>query len=154
MDLSPALNELGRQIVEEMRLTLERNRSNASGNLSRQIQYEVIGQDDNIGLSITFPEYGEVLDSGRGKSNRGGPNQQWRDKIVAWMRAKGISPRQGMSVETVAFLITRKINREGYKAKPWIESSIRTVLSQDLDKIFGPEITKQLNEIFPPDLFK
>ena len=154
MDLAPALNELGRQIVEEMRLTLERNRSNASGNLSRQIQYEVIGQDNNLGLSITFPEYGEVLDSGRGKSNRGGPNQEWRNKIVAWVKAKGISPRQGMSVETVAFLITRSINRKGYKAKPWIDSSIRTVLSQDLDKIFGPEITKQLNEIFPPDLLK
>ena len=64
MDLAPALNELGRQIVEEMRLTLERNRSNASGNLSRQIQYEVIGQGDDLGLSITFPEYGDILDSG------------------------------------------------------------------------------------------
>ena len=154
MDLAPALNELGRQIVEEMRSTLQRNRSNASGNLSREIQYEVIGQGDDLALSISYPEYGEVLDKGRGRSNRGGPNQNWRNKIVAWMRAKGISPRQGMSVETVAFSITRKINREGYKAKPWIESSIRTVLSQDLDQLFGPSVTKQLNEIFPPDLFK
>ena len=154
LDLTPALNELGRQIVAEMRTTLQQNRSNASGNLSREINYEVIGTGDDLTLSITYPEYGEVLDKGRGQSRRGGPNQEWRNKIVAWMRYKGISPRQGMTVETVAYLITRKINREGYKAKPWIDSSVEKVLSQDLDKVFGPAIVEKLNEIFPPDLFK
>lgn len=153
-ELGPALNELGRQIVLSMQDTLQAKGINATGNLSRNIKYQVIGSGDDLQLQISFPEYGDYIDSGRGGASRGGPQQSWADKIIPWARAKGISPRQGISYKTFAFLVARKINREGYKAKPWIDESISRVLNQDLDNIFGPAVIEFLNNSFPPELFK
>lgn len=152
-ELEPALNELGRQIVLSMQETLQAKNINATGNLSRNIKYQVIGAGDDLQLQITFPEYGDYIDSGRGGAKRGGPQQSWAEKIIPWARAKGISPRQGISMKSFAFLIARKINREGYKARPWIDESISKVLNQDLDDVFGPGIIEYLNNSFPPELF-
>lgn len=153
-ELNPALNELGRQIVLSMQNTLQQKGINATGNLSRSIKYQVVGSGDDLQLQISFDEYGDYIDSGRKGATRGGPRQSWAEKIIPWARAKGISPRQGISYKTMAFLIARKINRQGYKAKPWIDQSISSVLNQDLDQIFGPAVVEYISNSFPPELFK
>lgn len=142
--IDEALNLLGQQIVDSMRYELNAKRINASGGLSRSIEYQVVDVDGNPALWINFDDYGEAVDSGRSRSTKGGPKQSWRNKIEGWMRYKGISPRQGMTLEQTAFLITRKINRKGYKAKPWIQPAIDRVLNQDLTKIFSEAIANEI----------
>lgn len=145
--LDEALNVLGKQFVDSLRDELQSKKINASGNLSRSVRYEVVGQGAELGLALIWDEYGDAVDEGRSPSKRGGPKQTWRNKIEGWIRFRGISPRQGVSREQLAFLITRKINKKGYKAKPWIQPALDRVLNQDFNKIFAEGIAAEINKI-------
>lgn len=145
--LDQALNILGQQFVESLRDELQTKRINASGELSRSIRYEIVGQGAEIGLALIWNDYGDIVDEGRNRSTKGGPKQNWRNKIEGWMRFKGIAPRQGMSTEQLAFLITRSINRKGYKARPWIQPALDRVLNQDFTEIFAEGVAAEINTI-------
>lgn len=145
--LEGALNELGQQFVDSLRDELNSKRINASGNLYRSVRYEIVGEGAEIGIALFWDDYGDIVDEGRGRSTKGGPQQTWRNRIEGWMRYKGITPRQGMTQETLAFLITRKINRKGYKARPWIQPAIDRVVNQDFQQIFGDAIANEIEKI-------
>lgn len=132
-----ALQQVGNQLVKALQANLNRVVGRSSGNLSRSIQSEVRETPKGPEVVITMLPYGPILDAGRGKSNKGGPQQTWRNKIEGWIDFKGITPKQGMTKEQVAFLITRKINRKGYQAKPFIQPAFNQVVSQDLPGIFN-----------------
>lgn len=146
--LPEALNQLGQQFVDSLRQELETKRINAGGNLSRSVRYEIVGEGDEIGLALFWDDYGDIVDEGRGRSNRGGPKQTWRDKIILWMNKKpGFAPRQQITKEQLAFLITRKINRKGYKAKPWIQPALDRVINQDFQELFGDAVANEIEKI-------
>lgn len=142
--LGATLQTVGQQLVKAMQKQLQANGSNASGNLSKSIQSEVREGKNGPEVVITMAPYGPVLDSGRGRSQKGGPQQTWRNKIITWQRVRGIAPRQGISDEQLAFLITRKINREGYKAKPFIGPAFDLVVQQDLPDLINKGIQDAL----------
>jgi len=146
-NLSTALNQVGLQIVKAMQANLQRNKSNASGNLSKSIESEVVGQGDDLRLRITMEPYGEFVDQGRGRSTKGGPRQNWANKIEGWMQYKGITPKGGLTKKQVAFLITRKINQKGYKAKPFIQPAVDQIVERDLDGILGTALAKDVETI-------
>lgn len=127
--LYKTLEKAGAAIVAEMRSNLKKNGSNATGELSQSISYTVKDTQKGLKLLIGMEEYGGAVDGGRGASKSGGPRQSWRQKIITWMRAKNITPRGGVSMETAAFLITRKINERGYRPKPFIDKSVQAVLN-------------------------
>lgn len=146
--LPEALNQLGQQFVDSLRQELDSKRINAGGNLSRSVRYEIVGEGDEIGLALFWDDYGDIVDEGRGRSTKGGPNQTWRDKIIQWMNRKpGFAPRQQITKEQLAFLITRKINRKGYKAKPWIQPALDRVINQDFQELFGDAIANEIEKI-------
>ena len=145
--LKGALNELGQQFVDSLRDELASKRINASGDLSRSVRYEIVGKGAEIGLALFWDDYGDIVDEGRGRSKKGGPMQTWRNKIKGWINYKGISPRQKMTQEQLAFLITRKINRKGYKAKPWIQPALDRVINQDFQQLFGDAIANEIEKI-------
>jgi len=140
--LYKTLEKAGELIVAEMRSTLKQNKSNATGQLSKSISYTVKDTADGLKLQIGMLEYGGAVDKGRGPSISGGPKQSWRQRIVKWMRAKGITPEPGVKIETAAFLITRAINRgynskgkEMYQPKPFIDKSVDKVLNEILNEV-------------------
>lgn len=139
-----ALKILGDQIVQKMRSTLQSNNVDASGRLSKSISSNVVETGEDYKLQISMEDYGEIVDKGRGRSRTGGPKQTWRPKIINWMKDKGITPRAGVSLETAAFLITRKINERGYKAKPFIQSSVDYIVKQDLQGVLGKAAAKDI----------
>jgi len=147
--IDEALNIIGQQIVDALREELDKPRSegkiNASGNLSRSVRYEVVGQGAEAELQFFWKEYGDAVDEGRSSSKRGGPKQSWRNKIEGWMRFKGFSSFPGMTTEQTAFVITRAINKKGYKAKPWIQPALDKVLNQDFTQIFSDGIIAEIN---------
>ena len=147
LTLEGALDQLGQQFVDSLRNELSSKRINASGGLSRSVRYEIVGKGAEIGLALIWDDYGDIVDEGRGKSTKGGPKQTWRNKIEGWMRFRGIAPRQGMSYEQVAFLITRKINKKGYRARPWIQPAIDRVINQDFQQLFGDAIANEIEKI-------
>jgi len=146
--LTEALQKFGNQIVSRMQKLLVRNRANASGFLSNSIEANVITPKDNVTvLDISMPGYGEIVDAGRGKSRRGGPKQQWRGDIKQWILQKGVKLKPGVTLEQAAFLITRKINEKGYKARPFIQPAINQVVEQDTEQISDAAFQVTINNV-------
>jgi hypothetical protein len=146
--LTEALQKFGNQIVYQMQNLLARNRANASGYLSNSIEATVTQPEANVTvLDISMPSYGEIVDAGRGRSKTGGPKQEWRGDIKEWILQKGIKLKPGVTLEQAAFLITRKINEKGYKAKPFIQPSIDKVLNQDTEKIEDAAFQVTVNNV-------
>jgi hypothetical protein len=146
--LTEALQKFGNQIVRQMQTLLARNRANASGFLSNNIEAEVTSPKENVTiLDISMPAYGEIVDAGRGKSTKGGPKQEWRGSIEDWIQKKQIKLKPGVTLEQAAFLITRKINQKGYKAKPFIQPAINKVVEQDTEKINDAAFQITINNV-------
>lgn len=142
------LQKLGNSIVRQMQNLLARNRANASGFLSNSIEANVKTPEANVTqLDISMPSYGEIVDAGRGKSRTGGPKQEWRGDIKQWIQQKGIKLKPGVTLEQAAFLITRKINKKGYKAKPFIQPAIDKVLDQGTEKISDAAFQTLVNNV-------
>jgi len=146
--LTQALQKFGDSIVRQMQNLLARNRANASGYLSNSIEADVITSKDNVTLlDISMPSYGEIVDAGRGRSTKGGPKQNWRGDIKQWILEKPIKLKPGVTLEQAAFLITRKINKKGYQAKPFIQPSIDYVLNKDTEKINDAAFQVTVNNV-------
>jgi hypothetical protein len=146
--LTEALQKFGNQIVRQMQNLLARNRANASGYLSNSIEATVTTPQENVTeLTISMPAYGEIVDAGRGRSRTGGPKQQWRGDIKQWIQQKGIKLKPGVTLEQAAFLITRKINQKGYRAKPFIQPAIDKVVEQDTEGINNAAFQITINNV-------
>lgn len=128
--LYKTLEKAGQLIVAEMRATLKKKGINATGTLSDSISWTIKDTNDGLKLLIGMEQYGQAVDGGRGRSKSGGSKQTWRPKIIQWMKAKRIQPKAGVSMETAAFLITRSINRKGYKPEPFIDASLKKVMNE------------------------
>jgi len=97
--------------------------ANATGTLAKSIKY--IGKPQREGkttISLEMEDYGFILDSGRGGATTKG-SQPWQPKLIQWIRAKGIQPKPGVTIEQLSFAIYNSINRKGYKAKPFVDEA-------------------------------
>jgi len=98
--------------------------ANATGQLANSIKYIGIPQREGITeIALEMEDYGFVLDSGRGGATTKG-SQPWQPKLVQWIRAKGIKPQPGVTIEQLSYAIYNSINRKGYKAKPFVDQAI------------------------------
>jgi hypothetical protein len=73
-------------------------------------------------------QIGAIID-GRKPTKQGAKkgNPTLRDEILEWIKAKSIQPRESsMSQETLAFLISRSIHKNGYPGKGNIFKSVIT----------------------------
>ena len=112
-----------------------------SGNWSATVTAEPTAQ----GYSITAAGYL----NGR-KLGKAPPSEA----IEQWIKEKGIASRleKGMSVSSLAFLIARKIAREGWKPKPGTLNPVEAVVTpqriqQMLDKVGSVYITDVTTQI-------
>jgi hypothetical protein len=129
-DRNQVLTELEGRLKELTVDQLFSKNINASGQLARSVNYtdEILG-NGNTGVSIVMEDYGFAIEDGRGGATRKG-TQSWKPKVINWMRAKGIRPKQGVTMEQAAYLIYRKINKQGYQAKPFIEPALAAFSAQ------------------------
>lgn len=81
---------------------------NASGKLAKSIRYEVT---NGTVLSFYGNDYIQYLENGRGPTKNGG-NGAVKRAIRQWIDDKGIIP-DGISKDSLAFLIARRIHQEG-----------------------------------------
>lgn len=134
--LQQAIQQVGNQIVAEMRATLQRNGNDNTGNLANSIKATVEGNT----LIISMDDYGKWVNDGHER----GPGRVPPIKAIEkWIAKNGITPRQGITRKQLPFVIQASIGKRGQtrrRAFPFIEPSIKTVLSKDLDGIFGKAI--------------
>ena len=109
MDFNEYLNKLGQELTDRLVKDIQTKRVtkygavNASGRLAKSVRYDV----KNSTLTVYAEQYIGALEFGR-KPGKKPP----RDVIRKWIDEKGIIPN-GISKDSLAFLIQRKIGEEG-----------------------------------------
>jgi hypothetical protein len=100
------LKKFGESLVTDISQSIEQSGVSASGNLQRSIYYKLT---DNR-LTVYGAPYAKTAEEGRGPTQKAGGDL--RGAIRKWIDDKGIIP-DGITKDSLAFLISRKIHREG-----------------------------------------
>lgn len=105
------LENEGSDLIIDLIAEYDRLGLRASGQWARSLRKEV----SNTRLAIFGLNYTQQMQNGRAPTSGGGDGSV-RAKILEWVRIKGIQPTDPKTtLEQLAFLITRKIHREGIK---------------------------------------
>lgn len=110
------LDEYAKHIVEQYRRNLAQNKRDASRKLSDTVSAEVIVGETVISIELTLQDYYYYAEHGR-KAGKMPPIS----KIEQWIKVKPVklqpfgNKKQIPSPRQVAYLIARKIGREGTK---------------------------------------
>jgi len=148
LPLQQAIQQLGDQIVAEMRATLKRNGNDNTGKLSDSITATVEGDQ----LIISMDEYGKWVNDGH---ERGSGKKPPIRAIQRWIAKDGITPRGKITAKQLPWAIQAAIGKRGQtrrKAYPFIETSIQTVLSKDLGPVFDKAIEQLTQQYFNPTM--
>lgn len=149
MSLKEYFTDLGLEITNDLRHALRANDRNASGKTSDSIDFAVSEDRDKVVFEVTSSRVLRILESGRGPTRNDGPGHV-KEGIRQWIRDKGI--RSEIPEQSLVFLITRKIHREGYKGTPGlITDTINDKLIEDIQQrvleMEGNEFVKQLQNV-------
>lgn len=118
-----------RELCEMYKQELESQRVNASGELSRSVDFDVDFDDDSITLYFNMAMYWYYIEKGRNATGGGG-GQSWGypknvNDIAKWMqdkisrgwfipRANQTIPRTDKEIKRVAYAIVKKIHKVGF----------------------------------------
>jgi hypothetical protein len=135
-----ALEQFGQQIVDQMKVILQRNNNNNTGRLSNSIEYTIEGDK----LIISMEKYGQWVNDG---AERGSGRKPPIKAIQFWIAKNAIAPRQGITAKQLPWAIQAGIGKRGQTRRrsfPFIQPAFDEVLRTDLDSLFGKAIAKQI----------
>jgi hypothetical protein len=104
------LQSFAARFIQDLRESMDSSGVTASGNFNRSLKAEI--KPDQ--LVVTGLRYAGAIELGR-KPTSGGGNGELRQAIRSWIDDKGITPTGNISKDSLAYIITRKIHREGTK---------------------------------------
>lgn len=133
------MNTNGVGVVNRFRQVFAQKNGNASGETSRQAKSTVAIHGNMLNLTVDTTSYFFYADLGRGKTVNSGKGLV-RPRIRKWIDQKHIVPPRGMSKDQLAYFITRKIHREGYKGKFYVKD----VITPEFEKHFTDELADAL----------
>ena len=139
--LQQALQQVGNQIVVQMKANLQRNGNDNTGKLSNSIQATVEGDK----LIITMEKYGRWVNDG---AERRGGKQPPIKAIQFWIAKNAITPRGGITAKQLPFAIARGIGKKGVvdkRAFPFIIPAANKTIAQ-FETIVGPAIIKDFQQ--------
>ena len=144
--LETALDSFIRDFIGTYKSILLRDGKKATGNLVASLKPVSIQLKNNryeVGISIA--SYWKYVEYGR-KPGKWPP----RDKILEWIKVKPVIPRPNNGAklptqEQLAFLISRKIGRDGIEPGNQFEEALRLVWSRWEDRISNA-ISSDLDE--------
>lgn len=151
-NLEQVLNEYASALVDSL-VSKGVSRSSSLANsaeVSKQVQplftvYEVL-----------MNEYWYYIDQGRGKTLQGSRPGVVRDLIKEWIRQNNIQAeeRNGKkpTQEQLAFLITRKIHRDGFPGRDFV-SSVYEDFIEKIDEAFDKDIELNFSK-FAKNIFE
>jgi hypothetical protein len=142
--IQQAIQQVGNQIVAQMKANLQRNNNDNTGQLANSITATVEGTK----LVFEMEQYGKWVNDG---AERGPGRVPPIKAIEFWIAKNGITPKQGITRKQLPFVIAKGIAKRGQtrrKAFPFIEPAIQTVLSKDLDGVFGKAIDQIAKQYF------
>ena len=144
-NLKRYLNSLGKQVVNRSKANLSRAKGNTK--LSNSIKYKIVKVGGSIDIKFSMDSYGAFLDKGvsgtkKKQSFKNQENQsevspfKYRTKqppaniLSKWIKKKGLKGRNKktgrfISNMSLAFLIARKIKRDGLKGLSFFQKPLR-----------------------------
>lgn len=151
LDLN-TIKEITNLFAAALKDRLEENGSNATHQLSNSIKDIVKFDGKYLTVSIQLEDYYKYVENGR-KAGKFPPV----DAIKKWITIKPVIPRgKNGKVPTenqLAYLIGRKIAREGTRANPFLEPTIRDF--KLVDKIYAAVnsmLTDEINKAVSEEL--
>ena len=107
------MEKYGPKIQEAIKAYMSEQDINATGQTAASIYSNTFETVNSIGIAVGGSKSFTVLHTGRRKGATPPPSTS----IESWMKAKGLSPRRGKSLESAAFAIARSIGKNGYKGR-------------------------------------
>lgn len=149
------LLKYGNKGVDEIKQALASAGRNASMKTSDSVISQVFNEDKAIVLEITALKHIFALEFDRKPTVNTEPgNPTLKQLIRQWIDDKGIEPKDDISKDSLAYLISRKIHREGYKGtlgllsniinEPFIEE-IEEKIAEEYSVYYVDVISKLLN---------
>jgi hypothetical protein len=117
-------------ILEDIIEVYERSGRKASGQFEEGL--EVVYEPNKATIK------GFVYLAGRGKTKKKGkagePTVQ--QQILKWLKTRGIRPiEEGMKLKSLAYLIARKIHKEGTNRSEWLKIYEQVITAERIDSI-------------------
>ena len=172
------LNQFGQKVVNDAKLIL--NKAKGSTALGKSIRFEVVPTDTGFSTKFYMLDYGEFLDKGvsgnmkkqsfenykgttqsspgKGYTTKGPPI----DILSKWIKKKGIKPKglgrgrsknTGQYISGFAYLISRKIKRDGIKSIGFFQKPLGmhyNILTDNLLKELKFDIETYLTTFYRP----
>jgi hypothetical protein len=139
---------------EAMKEQLSAKNINASGKLDDSIEDVMVTSDGFVSGSVRALSYWYYTNYGRGPTVRGSSGKGVvRERIRQWIDDKGIVPRDAANgrkttKDELAFLIARKIHRQGYEAKLYIsevEEQVIPIVSDIIEQALFKDLDNGIN---------
>lgn len=156
------LERYGDYFIQQARSHLGQNKSYASGLLGDSMRRTVEINGDHFGVYVELQDYWEYVENGRRPGKFPPPN-----RIKEWISVKPVRPYPDSrgklpTTDQLAFLIGRKIAREGIVPRPFFkpaqeetEAYFKVALENAIDEDVAAFIEKRvLDQILYNDLFK
>lgn len=149
--LEELLETCGDEIIDIYRKKLAQNKVNATGSLGNNLSCFVQIEGDIFELCISIQDYWKYIENGRKEGKF--PNL---NALIKWIQAKPILPRpyRGKlpSTETLAFLIGRKIQKDGIAPKPMLAETLEEIdkmqlIEQGIDASIRKDISITFNKL-------
>ena len=139
------IEQLAQGVVEQYRKVLESEGINATSNLSSTASVIVELNGDKLLISLNLAPYWRYVEYGR-RPGKFPPI----DSIKEWIKVKPVVPdaRNGKvpNDDQLAFMISRKISREGIPAKHPINKTVYTDATEAIIQAIKSEIVTQLRQ--------
>lgn len=130
------LNEIIKDVVLIMSYIMD-----SVGLSSSRIKASGTVTTNGYDFSINLNDYAIFIDKGRRKGAKRPPLYA----IIDWMRRNGITPRNGMSEQSLAFIIARNIGIRGIKARPFLDN-LQKEATELIELFIFEEINSKLKE--------
>lgn len=144
-NLIRVLDEYARDLKELYQYNLNYDNAVASGELINSVRYLFQHNGSRYEVSLQLSDYWKYVENGR-RSGKFPPV----DKILNWIRVKPVLPRpyngKLPTEQQLAFLISRKIAREGTKARNILELTLEE-LNEEYDDKISEALTLDLSDI-------
>lgn len=139
----------GNELIKQLQNNLLKNKTNASSGLSQSIEPRITQPPGGYNLSIIMEDYWFYVENGR-KAGKMPPVQN----IFEWIRNKRTIQVESISksadriaaTRSLAYVIARKIGREGTKKQPFAVPALQQVTTEILAKRISTYIVDSLTK--------
>lgn len=134
--LQKALRKFGKKTVSRAAsLLMMGKRGYDTGKLMKSLDYDLAITANAFALKFNYLNYGEYIDKGRGGAKKSSGGTTFKN-ILQWVQRKNLRPRnsagqfvawknKSQQQRSIAFVITRKINRFGFKGTGFFTNAFK-----------------------------